>query len=254
LIAPLVIVLALALSGEAPPEDPEPPLLEPAAAASVAAVADADPALAASATPEPVPATTVAPAPPPAPVAPPPRPSLGGWRHAFAVGGQVNWLVSNEDSRYQFRSASFGYHGSVGARGAFLDLAYLVPLQARQDGATYTTGDYYRTRAGLDLLVGFNWRWALPRDLEAEAGPGLHATVIYLPGKDNYRDFTASPLGLGASGTFSWRTGKRWLSRAVTLGGSLAAAWDFTDPAHAGDLAHGWTIRFALTVGLGGRT
>ena len=246
MIAPFVLALALGAA------EPVTPTLDPAAAASVASPAEVDPTLAGSAAPEPALATSVTPTPPPNP--PAAGPSLGGWRHAFAVGAQVNWLISNEDSQYQFRSASFGYHGSVGARGAFLDLAYLVPLQARQDGATYSTADYYRTRAGLDLLLGFNLRWALPRDLEVEAGPGVHGTFIYLPGKEGYREFTASPLGLGASGTCSWRTGKRWLSRAVTLGGSLAAAWDFTDPAHAGDLAHGWTLRLALTVGLGGRT
>jgi hypothetical protein len=248
------LVVAVALSAGAEPDTPAPATVAPAEAARAdpATVASVDPAFAGSATPEVDPATTAAAA--PAPLSPPPRPSLGGWRHAFAVGAQVNGLTSKEDSTYQFRCASFGYHGSIGARGAFLDLAYLVPLQARQDGATYTTGDYYRTRAGLDLLVGFNWRWALPRDLEVEAGPGLHATVIYLPGKDNYRDFTASPFGLGAAGAVAWRTGARWLGRAVTVGGSVGAAWDLRDPIHANDLAHGWMVRGAVTVGLGGRT
>jgi hypothetical protein len=233
------LLLALALLG--PPDAAEP------------AHAQADPDGAATA--DPVQATTVAgEAAPAAATTPAPTPSLGGWRHALFLGAQANWLVSKEDSRYEFRSFALGYHGSIGARGAFLDASYLVPLQARQDGDTYTTNNYYRRRAGLDLLLGFNWRWAMPRNWEGEAGPALHTTFIYLPGKGGYRDFTATPLGLGAAGAVWWRTGARWLGRAVTVGGSLAAAYDLSDPIHAYDLAHGFMLRFALTVGLGGRT
>lgn len=177
----------------------------------------------------------------------------GGWRHALGLGPHSTTFFSEEGSQYTFHSGSLGYLGSLGARGAFLHAFALVPLQARQDGSVYATGDYYRRRAGGDLLLGWQWRWSVRRDLEAEAGPGLHGTLIYLPGEIGYRDFSALPLGLGAGGVLRWGTGAQRLSRTVTVGAYASAAFDFYDPLRADDLAHGFTFRTGLLVGLGAR-
>jgi hypothetical protein len=260
MIAPLFLALALA----GPPEAAAPPPATPAAPADGTTAESPTPP---SAPPAAAPPAS-APPPPPAGVAvtasatiprelahpAAPAYSLRGWRHALALGAQGNALTSKEGSAYAFRSASIGYLGSVGSRGLYVQASWLVPLRASQDGASYATGDYYRRREGGDLLVGFNWRWSLPHGLEAEGGPGLHGTFIFLPGKDNYRDFTAAPLGLGAAGALSWDTGWRQLGRAVTAGGYFGAAYDLRDPAHANDLARGWMLRVGLTLGLGGRT
>jgi hypothetical protein len=95
-------------------------------------------------------------------------------------------------------------------------------------------------------------RWSY-RGAEAEAGPGLHGTFIYLPGKQGYADFTALPLGVGASGILRWDTRAERLSRVVTVGTYASVAYDFWDPMHARDLAHGFTFRLGAIVGLGGR-
>ncbi len=175
-----------------------------------------------------------------------------GWRHALALGAHSTSFVSKEGSQYTFHSASLGYLGSVGARGAFLHLFLIMPLQARQDGHVYATGNYYRTRSGGDLMTGPEWRWTF-RGAEAEAGPGLHGSFIYLPAKQGYADFSALPLGGGASGVLTWETRADRLSRAVTVGTYASLAYDFWDPMHAGDLAHGFTFRVGAILGLGGR-
>jgi hypothetical protein len=182
-----------------------------------------------------------------------PRPDHRGWRHALGLGPHSTTFFSEEGSQYTFHSGSLGYLGSLGARGVFLHAFALVPLQARQDGHVYSTANYYRRRAGGDLLLGWQWRWSVRSDLEAEAGPGLHGTLIYLPGEVGYRDFSALPLGLGAGAVLRWGTGVERLSRSVTVGAYASAAFDFYDPLRADDLAHGFTFRAGLIVGLGAR-
>ncbi len=175
-----------------------------------------------------------------------------GWRHALALGLHSNTFFSNEGSQYTFHSATLGYLGSVGEIGGFLHAFLLMPLQARQDGRVYATGNYYRTRSGADLMTGPEWRLGF-RGAEAEVGAGFHGTLIYLPAKQGYADFTALPLGVGATAVLSWETRTERLSRALTLGTYVGLAYDFWDPMHAGDLAHGFTFRIGAIVGLGER-
>jgi hypothetical protein len=181
-----------------------------------------------------------------------PRPH-SGWRHALGVGPHSTTFFSKEGSQYTFHSGGLGYLGSLGARGAFLHAFLLLPLQARQDGRVYATGDYYRRRTGGDLLAGPEWRWTWFGDVEVEAGPGLHGNFVWLPGKSGYGDFSAFPLGLGGGAVLRWDTRKERLSRVVTVGTYLSAAYDLWDPVHAGDLAHGFSARAGVIVGLGAR-
>ncbi|HEX9050242.1 MAG TPA: hypothetical protein VF841_06875 [Anaeromyxobacter sp.] len=255
MIAGLALALALA-SAAAPPVDGAPALTAtspaetslaqtPAAetppdrtspvATSPAAAADAD---AAAPEPEPEPEQTVG--------------SHLGWRHAIGLGPHSTTFFSKEGSQYTFHSGSVGYLVSRGARGAFAQLFLLWPLQARQDGHIYATANYYRRRSGGDLLFGPEWRWTY-RGAEAEAGPGVHGTLIYLPGKAGYRDFSALPLGAGIEGSLRWETRASRLSRAVTVGTYASAAYDFYDPMRAEDLAHGFTFRAGVILGLGER-
>jgi len=183
-----------------------------------------------------------------------PRVDHGGWHHAVGLGPHSTTFFSKEGSQYTFHSGSLGYLGSRGARaGPFVHVFALMPLQARQDGHVYSTANYYRRRSGVDLLAGPQWRWSVRGDVEAEAGPGLHGTLIYLPGKSGYRDFSALPLGLGAGAVLRWPTGGQRFSRPVTVGAYASAAYDFYDPMRADDLAHGFTFRAGVIVGLGGR-
>jgi hypothetical protein len=239
----LVLLIAAGALDAAPPSAPAPP---------------ADPAAAASAAPAIVP---LPPAPPPPGGAIPGDvpdavvegpPDHHGWRHAVGFGAHSTTFFSKEGSQYTFHSASLGYVASVGARGPFLHAFALLPLQARQDGHVYATSDFYRRRDGGDLLLGWQWRW-LVRCVEAEAGPGLHGTFLYLPGKPGYRDFSAFPLGLGAGTVLRWETRARRFSRPVTVGTYASIAYDFRDPLHANDLAHGFTFRAGVALGLGAR-
>jgi hypothetical protein len=186
---------------------------------------------------------------PPAEEAPVDR--RGGWRHALGLGAHLTALQSKEGSHYTFISGSIGYLGSVGTTGGFLNAFFLFPLQARQDGQVYSTGAFYRSRTGAELLLGAEHRWAFGRDLELEAGPGLHGTFINLPGKQGYRDFSAFPLGIGASGVLRFATRGEALHRTVTVDAYASVAYDFTDPAHSNDLAHGFVFHVGVGVGLG---
>jgi hypothetical protein len=219
MIAPLLLALAAAAVPSAPGDASTPEVVHPAATEVVTALDDG---------------------------------SMNGWRHAIGVGGHSTTFFSKEGSQYTFHSATLGYLGSIGRYGAFWHVSALLPFQARQDGAVYATANYYRRRTGGDLLVGAQGRWSI-RGAELEAGPGLHATLIYLPGRPGYRDFSAFPLGLGGGAVLRWRTSAHRLSRVVTWGAYASAAYDFRDPAHAEDLAHGFTFRLGVVIGLGAR-
>ncbi|WP_242354927.1 MULTISPECIES: hypothetical protein [unclassified Anaeromyxobacter] len=174
-----------------------------------------------------------------------------GSRHALAAGPHATTFFSEEGSQYTFLSGSVGYLGSLGVNGPFVHLFALLPLQARQDGRVYATGDYYRRRSGGDFLVGWQWRWSVRADLEAEAGPGLHGTLVYLPGKPGYRDFSALPLGVGGGAILRWRRGDHGFSQPITVGAYCALAYDLYDPLRADDLAHGFTFSTGFLLGLG---
>ncbi len=212
-----------------------------------------------AATPTPAPTATPGPTPPPTAPAddelepePEPGSAHSGWRHALALGPHSTTFFSKEGSQYTFHSASLGYLGSVGARGAFLHAFLLLPVQARQDGHVYATANYYRRRSGGDVLLGAQLRWSV-RGAEAEAGPGIHGTLLDLPGKAGYRDFTALPLGAGLAGSVTWETRASRLQRAVVVGTYASVAYDFYDPLHPHDLAHGFAARVGVIAGLGGR-
>jgi hypothetical protein len=211
-------------------------------------------ALALSGAPEPGPEAVPA-APPAADEGAPAAPVAGGHRggrHALGLGLHATTFFSEEGSQYTFHSASVGYVGSRGARGPYVHAFALLPLQARQDGRVYATGDYYRLRAGADVLVGWQWRWSV-RGAEAEAGPGLPGTLLWLPGRRGYRDFSALPFGVGGGAVLRWSGGARVRSRPVTLGAYTSFALDLWDPTHAGDLDHGYVFRAGMTASLGAR-
>lgn len=178
-------------------------------------------------------------------------PRRAGARHAIAVGWHGTNFFSNHDSHYTFHSASIGYLGSYGSRGPFVQATLLLPFRARQDGRVYETGDYYGWRTGGDLLAGWQWRWGF-HGAELEAGPGLHASMLWLPGKEGYRDFSALPLGIGLASTARWKLDAQLFSRSLILGAYGAVAYDLHDPMHSNDLAHGVTSRVGMLIWLEG--
>jgi hypothetical protein len=181
----------------------------------------------------------------------PARPPEGpeGPRHLVTFGWEGTSFESREGSHYAFQSAALGWAGSWGPRGPFAQITALLPFQARQDGVVYTTRDYYDRRVGGDLLAGWQRRRALPYDAEGEAGAGVHATILYLPAKAGYRDFSAMPVGVGATGVLRWRTGRTAWNRRTTVGLVGAGAFDFWDPLRSNDLRLGWSLRLGLAVG-----
>jgi hypothetical protein len=243
---PLLLALAIALAGASPTEPGAALAPAPAAAEVTTPTPEVAPA------PGPGPVTPQLSAPLEAPVEGPAPYGHTGWRHEIDLGAHTTSFSSKEGSRYQFHSATLGYAGSYGLTGPFLRIALLVPLQASQDGSAYATANYYRHREGGDLLLGIQHRWTV-RSMELEAGPGLHAMLIYLPGRAGYRDFTAFPIGLGVGASLRWRTSKERLSRVVTLGTTASIGYDFRDPAHSEDLSRGLSFRIAFAVGLGAR-
>jgi hypothetical protein len=177
-------------------------------------------------------------------------PELRGWRQDVGLGLHSTTFWSHSDHQYTFHSLGLGYLASWGRRGVFVHATALLPLQGREDGRASGLGQYYGPRWGGDLLTGFQLRWLAWHGLEAQAGAGPHATFVVLKGITGYRDFSASPLGLGGEASLRWRTGRaiaRWPLTAAVFG---SAAVDFYDPFHGNDLRHGFTFRVGLALGL----
>lgn len=186
----------------------------------------------------------------PAPDRLPERSLVDGWRHALSVGWEGTSLWSKEDSQYTVHSPAASYLMSTADSGVFLHVSFLFPLQVRQDGNAYAAGDFYSPALGLDLLVGWEWRWELPGRIELEAGPGLHASLLTLTGKANIQSFNAAPLGIGGEVIGRWRPGVNAGGAALSVGVVVAPTIDFWDPLHSSQLKIGLSLRAGVAVGL----
>ena len=178
------------------------------------------------------------------------RLDLHGWRRDAWTGLHTETFWSRAGSHYTVHSLGVGVLSSWGGRGLFLHLTGLLPLQARQDGRVYAVNDFYRLHYGGDLLTGYQWRWCATRAVEAEAGGGLHGAFLLLKGREGYRDFSASPLGLGGAAILRWRTAGRLGTWPVTVALAASTALDLYDPFHGNDLRDGFTFRLGVVVGL----
>jgi hypothetical protein len=232
----LTLLLALAASGEPAPAGP---VAQGAAAPMTGAEGPAAP------TSEP---EGTAPSSPSSPAGA--EVDLRGWRQDLALGLHTTTFWSNTDHHYTFHSLSLGYLASWGRRGLFVHATGLLPLQGREDGHVFAVSSFYSAHYGGDLLTGYQWRWRARRTVEAEAGAGPHATFLVLKGVTGYRDFSASPLGLGGEAMLRWRTGHKLSRWPLTVGVYGSAAVDFYDPFHGNDLRHGFTFRAGVSLGL----
>lgn len=173
-----------------------------------------------------------------------------GTRQELGLGLHSTTFWSRESSHYTFHSLALSYLRSTGSSGPYLHLAGFLPIQARQDGRVYYAGDVYGKRVGGDFLVGWQWRSNPLEGAEAEVGPGVHATFLWLPGELGYSDFTAMPLGLGVQGTVRWRTGQRIGGSFLRMGGFASANADVVDFLRSNDLRIGFTFLAGVAMGL----
>lgn len=191
-----------------------------------------------------------APAPetPPAVTATPDR--RAGWRHEFSPAWHMATFFSEEDSHYTFHSLSLGYLMSVNASGPFVHLSFVVPLQARQDGRVHAVSSVYQNSGGIDLLVGWQYRWTLAEELEVESGPGAHMNLVNLGGKPGLTNFNALQLGVGGMSVLRWRPGWKPAQVGWSLGVVTALALDLYDPLRSNDLKYGFVLRLGGVVGV----
>jgi hypothetical protein len=178
---------------------------------------------------------------------------LEGWRSGIALGWHGTTFWSRESNRYEFQSLAISYLGSRGSTGPLIHLSALLPLQAGEDGSVVATSSVYQDRWGADLLLGRQWRWQAGKDFEAEAGPGFHGTLLMLPGRTGYRDFSALLLGLGGATVLRFRPGAYIGGEPLRVGTFASVAFDFYDPLRSNDLRAGLTFRAGFYAGFGGR-
>jgi len=173
-----------------------------------------------------------------------------GWRHEFSPAWHMATFFSAEDSHYTFHSLSLSYLMSVNASGPFVHLSFVIPLQARQDGRVHSISSVYQNSGGLDLLVGWQYRWAVGESLELESGPGMHMNALNLGGKPGLTNFNALQLGVGGTGIVRWRPG--WQPGRVgwSIGVVTALALDLYDPLRSNDLKYGFVLRLGMMVGV----
>ncbi len=174
-----------------------------------------------------------------------------GWRHEFSPAWHMSTFSSEHNqSQYTFHSVSLGYVMSVNARGPFLHLSFVLPLQARQDGRVHSVSSIYQNAGGLDVLVGWQWRYAIGEALEIEAGPGFHINALNLGGKPGLTNFNALQFGGGGMTSFRWRPGYRPGKANWTIGVLMSVAIDIYDPLRSNDLNYGVATRFGAVVGV----
>ncbi len=97
----------------------------------------------------------------------------------------------------------------------------------------------YQNAGGIDLLLGWQWRTTLTREIEFESGPGFHMNVLNLGRQAGLTNFNALQMGVGGMGILRWRPGwqpgqgrleprgggLRWRSTSSTRSGATTCAW-----------------------------
>ena len=174
----------------------------------------------------------------------------GGWRHEFSPAWHMATFWSKEGSHYTFHSLSIGYLMSVNQSGPFLHLSWVIPLQARQDGAVHSVSSVYQNAGGIDLLFGWKWRKTVTQEIEFEGGPGLHMNALNLGGKPGLTNFNALQLGPGGMTVLRWRPGWRPHKVGWTVGAVGALGIDLYDPLRSNDLRIGVTLRMGVILGV----
>ena len=173
-----------------------------------------------------------------------------GVRQELGVGLHATTFWSKESSHYTFYSLGIAYLVSNGSWGPFAHVTGFLPLQARQDGRVYAAGRVYGNRIGGDFLFGWQKRWYPSRNSELELGPGFHGSVLWMPGAQGYRDFSAMPLGVGVEAAMRWSTGQRIAGRVLRAGWFATTALDLYDPLRSNDLRNGFTVLVGVITGL----
>lgn len=164
--------------------------------------------------------------------------------HGLGLGYEFSSVTSKAPSNYVFHSPSIVWSTSPGP-DAWLaaDVAFLLPLQGRQDGAVYATASWYRRFWGLDALVGRAFRGALRPDLDLECTLGAHLNWLALTAKDGYRDWTSLTGGLGAGGRVRWHLGREPGGYPISVSAFSSTAFDFVDLLRGGDLR--WALHLS---------
>jgi len=180
----------------------------------------------------------------------PPDDPLGGWRHGLAGSWVGDTFWSKAGSHYTIHSAAVSYLFSTARSGFFANVNVLFPLQVRQDGSSWATSGVYSPAVGLDLLLGWEWRFGVGPGLELEVGPGLHVGLVTLNGNAQYVSFSTAPVGVGGASVLRWRPGWTIGDVPLSLGATGAFTLDFFDPLHSEDLSIGLSMRLGLVVGL----
>ena len=173
-----------------------------------------------------------------------------GWRHEFSPAWHMATFWSKEGSHYTFHSLSIGYLMSVNQSGPFLHLSWVIPLQARQDGAVHSVSSVYQNAGGIDLLFGWQWRKTVTQEIEFEGGPGLHMNALNLGGKPGLTNFNALQVGPGGMTVLRWRPGWRPHKVGWTVGAVGALGIDLYDPLRSNDLRIGVTLRMGVILGV----
>lgn len=200
-------------------------------------------------------AQTAEPSPPASVETPAPAPAVepdirAGWRHEFSVAWHMATFNSKEDSTYTLHSIALSYLMSVNSTGPFLHLSFYFPIQARQDGIVHSVSSIYEGGGGFDVLVGWQWRFVLGRELELEAGPGVHANAFNLDGKPGLANFNGIQLGAGGMAILRWRPGWKPGRVGWSVGAVAATCVDLYDPLRSNDLSIGLVLRMGGFVGV----
>src|SRR5512146_2350320 len=173
-----------------------------------------------------------------------------GTRQEVGIALNATTFWSREASHYTFYSLGLAYLRSSGSWGPFIHASAFLPLQARQDGRIYAASNVYGRRIAGDLLFGWQRRWYPSSSAEAEFGPGLHVSMLWMPGAPGYRDFSAMPLGAGVEAAIRWRTGMHIAGSTLRVGEFVNASVDFFDPLRSNDLRNGFTFVLGVILGL----
>jgi opacity protein-like surface antigen len=195
-------------------------------------------------------AQTVESAVPAAETAAPEADIRAGWRHDFSVAWHMATFTSKESSQYTLHSVALSYLMSVNATGPFFHLSFYFPVQARQDGIVHSVSSIYEGGGGFDLLLGWQWRFVLGREVEFEAGPGVHANAFNLDGKPGLANFNGIQLGAGGMAILRWRPGWKPGRVGWSVGAMAATAIDVYDPLRSNDLSIGFVLRMGGFVGV----
>jgi hypothetical protein len=148
--------------------------------------------------------------------------------HGFFPIYNITHLKTTEGDAYNFYSPGFNYtYNAKKNFGFFSSIGILFPLRSSQNGEDFKNADFYKTKLGMDLLMGAGGKVPIGSRFMFVPSGGAHLNIIRLRGKSEYLDLNNVSTGIGLN-----LQARYAISRSIDCTLFTSGSWDGFDLIH----------------------